>query len=249
MNKSDDSSECIASLQFSIPSKLRLIADGLSEIPFPVGQSSPRSPIHCESDDDEKHRSLVKTVSFATSSPPSSKAVDGRSASFSRGGLPDEETAAATPTLIAESGKKRISWCKRVRIKEIRHISHFTDIEKNAIWMTEEDYQMAKFLVKTTVMMMKRKDILEDDPEFCTRGLEFRTKIGSKAHRRNKVRTRSAVLIEQDLQRQEGFSNPEFIAMASMELSFGCREGARKRAFGDAKCIEAYMDDVRQPLR
>jgi hypothetical protein len=37
--------------------------------------------------------------------------------------------------------------------------------------------------------------------------------------------------------------------MASMDESFECREGARLRAVYDAKCIETYLDDVRQGIR
>ena len=146
--------------------------------------------------------------------------------------------------------RRKIRWAKRVRIKEIRHVNDISDSEKAAIWMSVDDYQMAKQMVKTTVfMMMRGEHIPEDDLDFCTRGLEFRTRAGSKMRSQYKLRARSAVLNEQDLQRDEGFFDQQFIAMASMDESFECREGARLRAVYDAKCIETYLDDVRQGIR
>mmetsp|Transcript_15384 Transcript_15384/g.24920 ORF Transcript_15384/g.24920 Transcript_15384/m.24920 type:complete len:274 (+) Transcript_15384:174-995(+) len=160
---------------------------------------------------------------------------------------PAEEEA----TVTAKNEKRRkIKWAKRVRIKEVRHINDISDAERDALWMCQADYQMCKTMVKTTVLMMMRGErISEEDPDFCTRGLEFRTKAGSKIRSRYKLRARSAVLNEQDLQREEGFFDPQFIAMASMDESFDCQEEARQRAVYDAKCIETYLDDVRQGIR
>eukprot|EP00538_Stauroneis_constricta_P011626 CAMPEP_0119562310 /NCGR_PEP_ID=MMETSP1352-20130426/20005_1 /TAXON_ID=265584 /ORGANISM="Stauroneis constricta, Strain CCMP1120" /LENGTH=349 /DNA_ID=CAMNT_0007610677 /DNA_START=246 /DNA_END=1295 /DNA_ORIENTATION=- len=91
----------------------------------------------------------------------------------------------------------------------------------------------------------------EDDDELpfqfplCARGLEFKTKAGSRVRSRNKLRTRSAVLNEQDLQREEGHCDPDFIAMACMEESLECRENARARGLYDEIAVEDYLKDVR----
>ena len=93
--------------------------------------------------------------------------------------------------------------------------------------------------------MMRNEIIAEDDEEYCTRGLEFKTKAGARFRSSNKLRTRSAVLNEQDLQRDEGFEDPQYIAMASMEESRGCRDGALARAIYDEQSIQEYLRDVR----
>jgi hypothetical protein len=244
MNKSDYFSvgESTLPLQVCDSAKPPLNAPSVPEIPFRVGESLPGSLIACECDNNEERFPLML---FAPSSLPSGKQGDNAKTCSTRqiGG----ETTSKAPSPTNETPMKKISWCKRVRVKETRHINDYTDGEKAATWMTAEDYQMAKAIAKRTVMMiMQGVEILEDNPNFCTRGLEFRTKAGYKIRTRSKLRTRSAVLNEQDLQREEGFFDPEFIAMASMEVSLGCREGARKRACLDAKCIEGYLDDVRQ---
>jgi len=146
--------------------------------------------------------------------------------------------------------RRKIRWSGQVRVQEIRHINNISELEKDAVWMSAIDYKMIKNVAKTTVlMMMAGQEIDEDDEDFCKRGLEFRTRKGSKVRSANKLRARSAVLNEQDLQQEEGFHDPEFIAMASLDVSFDNKEQALKRGKKDAKSILlSYMNDV-QPQK
>jgi hypothetical protein len=154
-----------------------------------------------------------------------------------------------TPAIDTPSTKnvkrRKIRWSAQVRVQEIRHINNITESERESIWMTAMDYKMIKNIAKTTVlMMMAGEEIDENDEDFCKRGLEFRTRKGSKTRSANKLRARSAVLNEQDLQREEGFHDPEFIAMSSLDVSFENREQAQKRGKKDAKSILAYVNNV-----
>mmetsp|Transcript_44874 Transcript_44874/g.108895 ORF Transcript_44874/g.108895 Transcript_44874/m.108895 type:complete len:368 (+) Transcript_44874:124-1227(+) len=144
--------------------------------------------------------------------------------------------------------KKKITFSKKLRIKEIRHLNDYSQEELDALFMTMEDHQLAKGVVKTTVrMMMTNPDLIQkDDPEFCTRGLEFRTRIGSQTRSKNKMRCRVAVLNEQDIQEEEGFRDPELLQFASMSESKSVREEARQRGVEDEQCIQDYCWDVRQ---
>lgn len=157
---------------------------------------------------------------------------------------------ALTRESFRKERRRKIQWSGQVRVQEIRHLNNIPEFEKEAVWMSQVDYKLIKSIAKTTVyMMMKGQRIGDDDPDYCTRGLEFRTRSGSKIRNQNKLRARSAVLNEQDLQREEGFFDPQFIAMASMDESFECREAARKRAEGDVQSIRSYMADVRRGVR
>lgn len=152
--------------------------------------------------------------------------------------------ASSTPSL-KNLRRRKIRWSGQVRVQEIRHINNMTESEREAVWMSPQDYKMIKNVAKTTVlMMMAGESISDSDPDFCTRGLEFRTRKGNKIRSANKLRARSAVLNEQDLQREEGFHDPEFIAMASLDVSFECREQAQKRGEQDAHSIRSYVMDV-----
>jgi hypothetical protein len=148
-------------------------------------------------------------------------------------------------TTSKKSGRK-VKFANLVKHKEIRHIKDFTEEEKESIWMTVSDYQINRAMMKTTVsMMMKGERIAEDDEDFCMRGLEMRTRAGARMRSRNKLRVRSAVLNEQDLQHDEGFCDPQYIAMACIEESREGREEAVLRAKYDEESIQSFLDDVR----
>ena len=189
----------------------------IDPVPMPSGQSSPRSPVDFDLAVSPK-KSPKKKVAFI---------------------LP----ASLKKPIIKD---KKVSFSTSVAVKEIRHINAFSEEEKEAIWCGERDYQIIKAMVKSTViMMMKGEQIPEEDVDYCTRGLEFRTKAGSRVRSRNKMRARLAVLNEQDLQQEEGYFDPQFIAMACMDASLECRTGARARALHDEKVIQSYLADVR----
>jgi hypothetical protein len=235
------------------------------------GHLSPRSPLECDYDDQEGEADpskvhaegildVEKIVRFPPLPPkeettPEStstvKTVDTWSSSTSQDeqSRTMEHAPSPTPTHSA-SPKRKIQWAKRVKVKEIRHLFDIPTLERDGLWMSISDQQMNKAMVRTTVTMMMRGEVIsEDDPDFCTRGLECRTKAGSKARNRYKLRVRSAVLNEQDLQREEGIVDPDFIAMASMDESSKCREAALRRGEQDAICIEKYLEETRLEFR
>ncbi|OEU17515.1 hypothetical protein FRACYDRAFT_237933 [Fragilariopsis cylindrus CCMP1102] len=186
----------------------------------------------CIETTDSRHTSTTATATRTDPSPPAPITATTRTTT--------------SPTTTKETRRKKIRWSGRVRVHEIRHINNIPDDERELIWMSPIDYTMIKVMAKTTVYkMMSGEHINDDNPDFCTRGLEFRTRSGSRIRNANKMRNRSAVLNEQDLQHEEGFYDPEFIAMASMDESFICREAARNRAENDTKSIQSYIDDVR----
>ena len=158
---------------------------------------------------------------------------------------PQEQAPAAKSSTTDDSapGKKRsVRFNHTVHFREIRHISEYTEEQIEATWLTPEDYAAIKQIVKATIrMMMKGEAIADDNPDFCTRGLEFRTKNGSKVRARNKLHARSAVLNEQDMQREEGYNEQQMIAMACMEASLCCRQGARARGLYDERMIQSYL--------
>mmetsp|Transcript_23119 Transcript_23119/g.54661 ORF Transcript_23119/g.54661 Transcript_23119/m.54661 type:complete len:325 (+) Transcript_23119:323-1297(+) len=162
-----------------------------------------------------------------------------------------QATPDATITTYAKNASRRkIRWSGQVRVQEIHHINNMSQAEREAVWMSPIDYKMIKNMAKTTVLMMMAGEYIDDDdPDLCTRGLEFRTRKGNKIRSANKLRAKSAVLNEQDLQRDEGFHDPEFIAMASLDVSHECREQAQKRGVKDAQAILTFVNDVQREVR
>jgi hypothetical protein len=226
------------------------------------GHLSPRSPLECDYDGQEDKVDSSKvpvevdgevgnSQTFLPLPPneatPESITTATTVETASSSTSPDEQSRAieyGNRTNLVSS-KRKIQWAKRVKVKEIRHLSDIPTSERAGLWISSSDQQMNKAMVRTTItMMMRGEAISDDDPDFCTRGLECRTKAGSKSRSRYKLRVRSAVLNEQDLQREEGIVDPDFIAMASMEESAKCRESATQRGEEDAKCVENYLKDA-----
>ena len=163
-------------------------------------------------------------------------------------GSPVAVAPAKTMATTTQKNKRRrkIRWSSQVRVQEIRHINNMPESEIEAVWMSPIEFKTIKNGAKTTVlMMMAGEKFHEEDPDFCSRGLEFRTRKGNKIRAANKLKARSAVLNEQELQRDEGFHDPEFIAMASLDVSQECRQQAHKRGEKDAEAIAEYMSDVK----
>ncbi|KAG7347424.1 hypothetical protein IV203_016129 [Nitzschia inconspicua] len=251
------------------------IVEPLAKLPQDVISSSkvhlsPRSPLEClfqSSENEEMGVASVstesvnnrKTVTFSSPLPPNAECMEIAEtpyATFSTTSqqsqpFSDDQQALATEhgqrsTRGSSLSKPRIQWAKRVKVKEIRHLNEIPQSERDALWISLADQQMNKAMVRATItMMMRGETIIDDDPDFCTRGLEFRTKTGSKTRSRHKLRVRSAVLNEQDLQREEGITDPDFIAMASMDESVECREAARRRGDQDEKGVEKYLEEAR----
>jgi len=195
-------------------------------IPISAGQSSPCSPIEL----DELGRQAImghkKVVEFA----PILNSPNNRIA------------ASLVESCKGKVRGPRVSFARSVMHKEVRHINDFTSEEVSKLWMTAPDYQVVRKIVKTTVLKMMRGQIIpEDDEQFCSRGLEYRTKAGSKARSQTKLHARMAVLNEQDIQRDEGFEDPSFIAMVCMEASKASRDAARARGAADELSVRDYL--------
>jgi hypothetical protein len=210
------------------------------------GQSSPRSPLELVKEFTIGTPTLKSPPVVSLSSPVSSpvkkdygsciKPVPGQPADFLGINCP-----AST-----KKTKRSVTFGNTVHYREIRHLKDYSHEEITALWLGQDEYQMIKAVVKMTVMMMMRgQAIAENDLDLSTRGLEFRTKSGSKVRQRSKLRARSAVLNEQDLQRDEGYYDPQFIAMVCIEESLEGRQGARGRALYDEVVIKSYLQGVR----
>ena len=190
----------------------------------------------------------AQTPAAETSKPPSRRRGSGTRASFHGDG--NGKKLKGSPAFVGRkrrslgAGRKRkrkIRFAPHIKCKEIKHVNQYSDEEFQMIWMIPEEYQIIRAMVKATVLtMMKGEVIPKDDEDFCTRGLEYKTKAGSKARTEYKMKTRFAVL-----NAQEETSDADFIREASEEESHVCKQLARDRAVGDEEDIQAYLEDVR----
>lgn len=212
--------------------------------PLPVGQSSPCSPIDFDAATGlrsgilkKSTNGLVETYDSETRTTPDF--LDPFVMAFT---LP-----LASSVVTTKKSNKRVSFSKTVHCKEMRHIKDYSEEEIQMFWLTTPDYLLIKSTIKQTLsMMMNGNTNFESDEEFCTRGLESRTRAGARARSYSKLRTRSAVLNEQDMQREEGFHDAYILATVSMEQTASSRAWAQAIAVEDYRSIQDYLADVSQ---
>eukprot|EP00934_Nitzschia_sp_Nitz4_P003530 Nitzschia sp. Nitz4//scaffold256_size27904//24746//25297//NITZ4_008173-RA/size27904-processed-gene-0.14-mRNA-1//-1//CDS//3329544423//3520//frame0 len=116
---------------------------------------------------------------------------------------------------------------------ELEHVSStlgredYTAQEVEACWYTPREFLSIKEDVRCTALLIKCRQTSQFGTKntLCRRGLECYTKNGAML-RRLWLASRSVVIGEQLLQREEGSNDPEFIAQIYMECSTGPKAAA-----------------------
>jgi hypothetical protein len=123
---------------------------------------------------------------------------------------------------------KAVTLKKTVAAKKTIHVNDYTDEEITSCWYTEEENETIK-----AQSLLEASDLLDtevsDDIDYqksCFRGLEHYVLHIAEERMAYKTIAVSTVLEEQQLQREEGSDDPEFIA----ELYAECTSLARVKA-------------------
>lgn len=140
-----------------------------------------------------------------------------------------------------EKGGKRVHWNHKVEKKRHPRLQDLTQAEKESVWYTEGDTKIILAMAKVTVKMMMKGEPC-DDVDYCSRGLEGKTPVGSKRRQKNKLRVRRALLEEQEIQRDEGVFDPDYLAEVSIKNSKDVVLDAHNVALNDERSIQAYLN-------
>ena len=138
--------------------------------------------------------------------------------------------------------KKSVSFNESVSCRRTTHLKQYTDEEIAACWYTEAEFREIKADVKFAVEMIKNGYLEKDTNQYCKRGLEHLTTMGTLRRHKLKIATREAVMDEQDIQQQQhqgAVLEPELIAFAYRIVSNTAMEFARAIALCDE--LEADM--------
>jgi hypothetical protein len=125
--------------------------------------------------------------------------------------------------------RRSVTFSPRVRAKGIRHINNFTDQEVADSWYTQEELNESRREAENIIYMMDH-GLLIDEHNYCIRGLEGQTRIGSEQRLAHYYALQDTVLDEQDWQTSEGIRDEDTLAMLSCDLTF--RSGLSARATG-----------------
>jgi hypothetical protein len=169
--------------------------------------------------------------------------VAGETTNLENGPLsPKAGKIAQRPLVSVVRQQRRVSFSKSKEVLDVTHINDLSAEDVTSVWWTTSDYNQIKRMYKITVQrMMHGVTFAKDDPNFCERGLEFRTKAGSQRRHRQKERVRKALATAQDFQYREGFRDPLYIAEMCAEYSRGCCNEARARGLSDRAEVQGGL--------
>ena len=139
-------------------------------------------------------------------------------------------------------------------VREIPHKSELTQQQKSQMWYNVNEFFVMKVSRCMALSRMARRRTPANmtshqgqnpwDDEGCNFGLE--TPVGSAFRKEQKQQQVSAVLDEQELQREEGSNDPELLADVSFHLSEENQRYAAERGMAHAKEVKMLHDDSQQ---
>eukprot|EP00529_Nitzschia_sp_RCC80_P032559 CAMPEP_0113485732 /NCGR_PEP_ID=MMETSP0014_2-20120614/24636_1 /TAXON_ID=2857 /ORGANISM="Nitzschia sp." /LENGTH=232 /DNA_ID=CAMNT_0000379389 /DNA_START=245 /DNA_END=943 /DNA_ORIENTATION=- /assembly_acc=CAM_ASM_000159 len=132
------------------------------------------------------------------------------------------------------------------KTRQIVHCNDLTKEERNVIWYQQEEYAEIKqsFVVIVRKMMRSPNQQIEDTDEICCRGLEARTKVGSRARSRVRCKAIWSVLDEQSIQLDEGVHDEDFIADVYRELTSSSSLEALNKGLKDQSVMLDLLDPI-----
>ena len=125
---------------------------------------------------------------------------------------PLHERCTTTPTL------KRVWFDPFVEIQETIHRSDFTEEEKEITWYSVEEVSAMRAMAKHEARLVETEDLVESK-DGSIRGLESRTKKGSRKKKILRMNSFAAVFLELDFQKSQDFYDDEAIAEAYFKYS------------------------------
>jgi hypothetical protein len=105
---------------------------------------------------------------------------------------------------------RRVSFSLTAQRRDVLHICDYAAEERKACWYSPTELQNIKLAAKQIVIEMIQGKV--EDDQWCSRGLEARTRKGRREKIESRFHARSAVLMEQNDQVISGLYDPEKMA-------------------------------------
>jgi len=141
------------------------------------------------------------------------------------------------PQPLHKQPRRNVSFAAEATTRCIIHISEYTSDEKVSTWYSRDELR----LIRSEAKLLANSANFSN-ANVCLRGLEARTLAGATRKKQNRVEARAAVFFEQEIQEEDGFSDPEVIADAYFERTERGQAEAQMMAARDQKeAQEAYQ--------
>lgn len=131
--------------------------------------------------------------------------------------------------------RRRIRFDEQVAVQAITHVNDFSVEEIADTWYKKAEYQMMRSELVATVRKLARREYKGDTDVYCARGLEFKTPVGARRRKLNKLNALATVLDEQDRQFEENDFNLEALACVYIHCNIASRREAAQRGELDAE--------------
>ena len=136
---------------------------------------------------------------------------------------------------LSPAANRTVTFSEEVCVRKTINNEDYAREEKLATWSTVQEFDEMKAARRSTVNIMERRNPSVDDGQHCFRGLEFRTREGSRRRQFNQVDAAMAVMDEQEAQLQSGINDPEKLAHVYIICSSHCQDNAHERALNDQR--------------
>lgn len=135
-------------------------------------------------------------------------------------------------SLTKPKAGKTVKFNERVRAKRSLHITQMTKEEIASVWYKASDFQTMRNQMRFEASLLENDFLMPKmaDAKYCAHGLESYTQSGVQIRRDFKKQGLSLVLEEQEMQKDEGSCDPEYIANIYKKLSELSLAHARSRA-------------------
>jgi len=128
---------------------------------------------------------------------------------------------------------KSVEFNPKVRVRKIASHRNFSHEERLSVWWSADECQQIREQAIATVKKMMKKERVDEDPNDCSRGLEFKTPKKNKIRQARKMDIIWTVLSEQEGQ-EEGGKKSDLIAEIYISCSRSCVDEALRRGALDA---------------
>jgi hypothetical protein len=143
--------------------------------------------------------------------------------------------------------ERYVSFYPHVVVEPVLHLHDYTKAEKKACWFSQHEIARTNKRIDQTVNLIERNILLDNDNEYCSRGLEALTTKGRIQKNQIRAKARDAVLDQQNVLRwlAGSMTDEQRIAEVYRGNTQESRIAAYIKGVSDAATIHA-MDVVQE---
>jgi hypothetical protein len=156
--------------------------------------------------------------------------------------------SSSTTKMMEVTERRSVSFSPSVAFRKIIHIKDYTNEEIAACWYDVVELETVKVEdIQTTLFLMATGYLgCINNERTCVRGLESFTQTAQALNRQHRKAAIDAVMDEQELQMDEGITDPEMIADSYFDKTRRSKAMARVVGLSDQEAVR--LQEQQKPL-